>query len=87
MAKDEAKAEIPADIAKMSFEDALAQLEDIVRNLEGGDSALDDAIAAYERGAALKRHCESKLRQAQVRVEKISLGADGTPDTEPVASD
>lgn len=87
MAKDEAKVEIPADIAKMSFEDALAQLEEIVRNLEGGDSALDDAIAAYERGAALKRHCETKLRQAQARVEKISLGADGTPDTEPVASD
>jgi len=87
MAKDETKVEIPADIAKMSFEDALAQLEEIVRNLEGGDSALDDAIAAYERGAALKRHCESKLRQAQARVEKISLGADGTPGTEPVASD
>ncbi|MBT5945538.1 MAG: exodeoxyribonuclease VII small subunit [Rhodospirillaceae bacterium] len=87
MAKDETKVEIPADIAKMSFEDALAQLEEIVRNLEGGDSALDDAIAAYERGAALKRHCESKLRQAQARVEKISLGADGTPDTEPVPSD
>lgn len=87
MAKDETKVEIPADIAKMSFEDALAQLEEIVRNLEGGDSALDDAIAAYERGAALKLHCESKLRQAQARVEKISLGADGTPGTEPVAAD
>lgn len=87
MAKEETKVEIPADIAKMSFEDALAQLEEIVRNLEGGDSALDGAIAAYERGAALKSHCESKLRQAQVRVEKISLGADGTPDTEPVDSD
>jgi len=87
MAKDDTKAEIPADIAKLSFEDALAQLEEIVRNLEGGDSALDDAIAAYERGAALKRHCESKLRQAQARVEKISLGADGTPEAEPVASD
>lgn len=87
MAKDETKVEIPVDIAKMSFEDALAQLEEIVRNLEGGDSALDDAIAAYERGAALKRHCESKLRQAQARVEKISLGADGTPGAEPVASD
>ena len=86
MAKDDTKAEIPADIAKLSFEDALAQLEEIVRNLEGGDSALDDAIAAYERGAALKRHCESKLRQAQARVEKISLGADGTPEAEPVAS-
>lgn len=87
MAKEETQAEIPADIAKMSFEDALAQLEEIVRNLEGGDSALDDAIASYERGAALKRHCESKLRQAQARVEKISLGADGAPDTEPFASD
>lgn len=87
MAKEETQAEIPADIAKMSFEDALAQLEEIVRNLEGGDSALDDAIASYERGAALKRHCESKLRQAQARVEKISLGADGEPDTEPFASD
>ncbi len=87
MAKDDTKVEIPADIEKMSFEDALAQLEEIVRNLEGGDSALDDAIAAYERGAALKRHCESKLRQAQARVEKISLGADGTPGTEPVALD
>lgn len=87
MAEDETKAEIPADIAKLSFEDALEQLEEIVRNLEGGDSALDDAIASYERGAALRRHCDSKLRQAQERVEKISLGADGTPDTEPVTPD
>lgn len=87
MAKGDKKAEIPADIAKMSFEDALAQLEEIVRNLEGGDSALDDAIAAYERGAALKRHCESKLRQAQERVEKISLGANGGPQAEPIATD
>lgn len=83
MADDMSKAEIPSDIAKLTFEDALAQLEGIVRNLEGGDSALDDAIAAYERGAALKRHCESKLRQAQARVEKISLGADGTPEANP----
>ena len=84
MAENKNTAEIPADIAKLSFEDALAQLEEIVRNLEGGDSALDDAIAAYERGAALKRHCESKLRQAQERVEKISLGADGNPQAEAV---
>jgi exodeoxyribonuclease VII small subunit len=84
MAEDKKADAIPADIAKLSFEDALAQLEGIVRNLEGGDSALDDAIAAYERGAALKRHCEAKLRQAQARVEKISLGTDGTPETEPV---
>lgn len=75
--------EIPPDISGLSFEDALAQLETIVRNLEGGDSALDDAIASYERGAALKRHCETKLREAQVRVEKISLGADGNPEATP----
>jgi len=81
MGDDATEVEIPSDIAKLSFEDALAQLEVIVRNLEGGDSALDDAIAANERGAALKRHCESKLRQAQARVEKISLGADGNPQT------
>lgn len=87
MAENKNTAEIPADIAKLSFEDALAQLEEIVRNLEGGDSALDDAIAAYERGAALKRHCESKLRQAQERVEKISLGADGNPQAEAVDTD
>lgn len=81
---DESKGvEIPPDISGLSFEDALAQLETIVRNLEGGDSALDDAIASYERGAALKRHCETKLREAQVRVEKISLGADGNPEATP----
>ncbi len=79
MANKNSEAGTPSDIAELSFEDALAQLEGIVRNLEGGDSALDDAIASYERGAALKRHCESKLRQAQARVEKISLGPDGVP--------
>jgi exodeoxyribonuclease VII small subunit len=83
MANEKSGAEIPSDIAALSFEDALAQLEGIVRSLEGGDSALDDAIAAYERGAALKQHCENKLRQAQARVEKISLGADGSPETTP----
>lgn len=83
MADEKSGAEIPADIAALSFEDALAQLEGIVRSLEGGDSALDDAIAAYERGASLKRHCESKLRQAQARVEKISLGTDGNPEATP----
>ncbi|MDE0780378.1 MAG: exodeoxyribonuclease VII small subunit [Alphaproteobacteria bacterium] len=83
MSDESRGAEMPANIVELSFEDALAQLEAIVRNLEGGDGALDDAIAAYERGAALKRHCESKLRQAQARVEKISLGADGNPEATP----
>ena len=83
MADDKAETEIPSDIAKLTFEDALAQLEGIVRNLEGGDSALDDAIIAYECGAALKRHCESKLQHAQARVEKISLGPDGAAQATP----
>lgn len=72
-----------ADIAKMSFEDALAELEEIVRTLEGGKGKLEEAIAAYERGAQLKAHCEKKLKEAQAKVEKISLGAGGDVVTEP----
>ena len=66
-----------ADIASLSFEDALAELEDIVRALEDGTAPLDDAIAAYERGAHLKRHCEAKLREAQARIDKIVTAAGG----------
>ncbi len=65
------------DIAKLSFEDALAQLEAIVRGLESGQQKLEDAIAAYERGAALKAHCETKLAQAEARVQAIVARADG----------
>ena len=65
------------DIAKLSFEDALAQLEAIVRGLESGQQKLEDAIAAYERGAALKTHCEAKLAQAEARVQAIVARADG----------
>lgn len=75
----------PSEIAKLSFEDALKELEDIVRRLETGNAKLDDALAAYERGALLKQHCESKLREAQARVDKIVLGSDGKPATEPMA--
>jgi exodeoxyribonuclease VII small subunit len=71
------------DIKKMSFEEALAELETIVERLESGEARLDDAIGAYERGAALKQHCESKLREAQDKVEKIRLGADGSVSAEP----
>jgi exodeoxyribonuclease VII small subunit len=78
-----AENEIPEDIAKLSFEDALQALEEIVKGLESGDVKLDQAIDSYARGAALKRHCESKLREAQAKIEKISLDADGTPRTEP----
>ncbi len=71
------QAKPPADIATMSFEDALRELEQIVQKLEAGDVPLDDSIRIYERGAALKAHCEARLREAELKVEKIVLGADG----------
>ncbi|MBN36474.1 MAG: exodeoxyribonuclease VII small subunit [Rhodospirillaceae bacterium] len=70
------------DIKAMSFEDAMAELEAIVGRLESGEAKLDDAIGAYERGAALKQHCEAKLREAQDKVEKIRLNADGGVEAE-----
>jgi len=75
---------IPADVAAMSFEDALGELEKIVRQLEDGRGRLDEAIAAYERGTALKRHCEAKLRDAQAKIERMTFANDGTPGTEPL---
>ena len=57
-------AQIPDDIKAMKFEDALAELEKIVQKLETGDARLDEAIADYERGAALRKHCEAKLAEA-----------------------
>jgi exodeoxyribonuclease VII small subunit len=77
-----AEPQLPPEIAAMSFEAALAELETIVKRLETGSAKLDDAISAYERGALLKRHCEAKLREAQSRVDKIVMGPDGTPSTE-----
>jgi exodeoxyribonuclease VII small subunit len=78
---------LPADIAAMSFEDALAELEGIVRRLEGGQVKLDDAIQSYERGAQLKRHCEKKLNEAQQRVDRIVIGPEGVVSTEPAKLD
>ena len=78
---------LPPDIAAMSFEDALAELEEIVRKLEAGKGKLDEAITSYERGALLKRHCEQKLSEAQARVQKITVGPDGTIGTEPAQLD
>jgi exodeoxyribonuclease VII small subunit len=77
----------PPELAAMSFEEALAELEQIVRRLEGGNGKLDEAITAYERGALLKRHCETKLREAQARVDKIVMGADGQAAMEPAHLD
>jgi exodeoxyribonuclease VII small subunit len=77
----------PDDIAAMSFEDALAELEQIVRRLEAGQVKLDEAIRCYERGAFLKRHCEEKLEEAQQRVDRIVVGADGTVAARPANLD
>lgn len=74
---------LPSDIAALSFEDALAELERIVRQLEDGRGKLDEAISSYERGTALKRHCETKLREAQQKVDRITVAADGTIGAEP----
>jgi exodeoxyribonuclease VII small subunit len=69
------------DVSALSFEDALAELEQIVRGLESGQQKLEDAITAYERGAALRRHCEAKLAEAEARVAAIVEHADGTLST------
>jgi exodeoxyribonuclease VII small subunit len=68
-----------ADIAELAFENALQELESIVTRLERGDVGLEDSIAIYERGEALKAHCETLLKKAELRVEKITIGADGKP--------
>ena len=78
---------IPADIRKLGFEDALAEMEDIVRRLESGQVKLEDAIDSYARGASLKKHCEAKLKEAKARVDKIVLAPDGGIGTEPVDLD
>lgn len=71
------------DIAKMSFEDALSELETIVAKLERGDAPLEESITIYQRGAALKAHCEGKLKDAQLKVEKIVLDANGNAGVAP----
>jgi exodeoxyribonuclease VII small subunit len=70
-------------IKELSFEDALSELEGIVRQLEGGDAPLEESIALYQRGAKLKAHCEGKLKSAQLKVEKIVLAPDGSAETQP----
>ncbi len=71
-------------IEKLSFEEALGELEHIVRGLETGESPLEESITAYERGIKLKTHCEQKLRNAQAKIEKISIANDGTVQTQPL---
>ena len=80
MAEDETD-----EIVELSFEKALAELEQIVERLERGDVPLAESIAIYERGEILKKHCERLLREAEARVEKIRIGPGGRPEgTEPL---
>ena len=74
-------------IEKMSFEEALKELEDIVRRLETGDVELEKSIEIYERGAKLKAHCESRLKAAELKIEQIVQGSDGKPTTESASFD
>lgn len=71
-------------VETLNFEDALQELEQIIRNLETGKTSLEQSIELYERGVALKTHCESKLREARLKIEKITIGTDGKPSTEPL---
>jgi exodeoxyribonuclease VII small subunit len=76
---DQDAADPHADVASLPFEKALSELEDIVRQLEGGRVPLEESIAIYERGELLKRHCEGLLKRAEARIERITLGPDGRP--------
>jgi exodeoxyribonuclease VII small subunit len=67
-------------VDELPFEKALEQLEEIVRQLERGDVALDESVTIYERGEALKRRCEALLKQAEARIQRITLNADGRPE-------
>ena len=71
-------------IDTLSFEEAMTELEKIVRGLESGQAKLDDSISSYERGTALKNHCEKLLKEAQLKIEKISLQPDGSVKTESI---
>ena len=79
--------DLPADIRRMTFEEALQSLEEIVRRLEGGEVSLEDSIETYTRGTQLKRHCESKLASARERVEQIELKQDGSATAKAMEQD
>lgn len=70
-------------VEQLTFETALTELETIVRDLETGNAALEDSISSYERGISLKKHCETKLREAQAKIEKISINENGEIKTAP----
>lgn len=67
----------------MSFEQALSELEEIVKALESGQAPLEESIGAFERGVLLKKHCENKLKEARAKIETISIAGDGSVKTSP----
>lgn len=71
-------------IQDISFEEALQQLENIVRELEGGRIKLDEAVSSYEKAVALKQFCENKLKAAQLKIEKIQISPTGEIETTPL---
>lgn len=72
------------DVKDLTFEDALGELESIVRTLESGQEKLENAIHSYERGIALRTHCDAKLKEAQAKIEKITVNNDGSLATTPL---
>ena len=78
------KADQNSDIQQLSFEKAMKELEQIVSKLERGDVELEESITIYERGEALRQHCDRLLKQAEAKVEKITQGASGEKLAEPV---
>ena len=85
---DTVKSEPSEAIDALSFEDALKHLETVVHQLESGEVPLDKSITLYEKGEALRLHCQKRLEAAQARIEKITLGKDGKPSgTQPFDSE
>lgn len=76
-----AKSQTPVET--LNFETALVELETIVRDLETGKTSLEESISAYERGVNLRTHCEKKLREAQAKIEKITVNTDGSLAVKP----
>jgi exodeoxyribonuclease VII small subunit len=79
-----AASDAASDVVHLSFEEALAELEKIVRGLESGQQKLEEAITAFERGSQLRRHCEAKLAEAETRIQAIVERADGSLATRPI---
>lgn len=71
--------DVPEDIAALSFEEALSELDRVVSALESGQAPLDESISLYTRGTQLKTHCAAKLKAAQAKIEKLTFDADGQP--------